>query len=150
MTNGTILFNKKIRFENQVLDEYEAGICLVKHETKQIINHNFNFENAFVIFKNNEAFLLELNVAKPENLTNYEYFDSHRTKKLLLHKKQIKDLLKLKQKQKVALLIDKVYVVHGLIKVNIVVCKHKNAADKRQTIKARELSRELNKKYKLK
>lgn len=145
MVNGNLAINKKIAFNNIIKEEMIAGLVLTKKETKQIINHEFDFMTSFVIFENNEAYVLNLNIAVPQNLTRFatlsETFTQNRKIKLLLTKQQIKYLLKLKQKQKVAILPNKIYVKNGKIKLNLAICQHRNKHDKRNALKEKALKK---------
>lgn len=139
----TEIKNKKAYFDYQILEELEAGIELVGTEIKSIRKGSVDLKDTFVNIRNNEAYILNMYIAKYEegNIFNHE---ERRTRKLLLHKKEI---LKLKEKIKIegyTLIPLKLYFKKNRVKVLVGVCKGKKLYDKRESIKERDLKRELN------
>lgn len=137
------ILNKKARFDYFVDEEYEAGIVLKGTEIKSIRNGSANLKDSYAIIKNGEAFLLNMYIApyKEGNRFNHE---ETRTRKLLLHKKEI---LKIKNKLDIegyALFPIKVYITRGKAKVLLGIGKGKKLYDKRETIKKKEHQREIN------
>ena len=137
------ILNKKARFDYFVEEEIEAGIALVGTEIKSIRKGSADLKESFVIIKNNEVFLLNSYIALYEQGNQFNH-DERRSRKLLLHKKEI---LKLKEKiklQGLTLVPLKVYFKNGKVKILIGVCKGKKNYDKRQTIKERDIKRSNN------
>ena len=133
--------NKKAYFDYTILEEVEAGISLVGTEIKAVRKGSVDLKDSFITIKNNEAFILNMYIAKYEegNIFNHE---ERRTRKLLLHKKEIK---KLKEKVKIeglTLIPLKLYFKKNYIKVLVGICKGKKLYDKRPSIKERDLKRE--------
>ena len=89
-----VITNKKASFNYFLEDKYEAGIVLTGTEIKSIRNNNVNIQDSYILIKNNELFILNMHIAEYKfgNIFNHDPF---RTRKLLMHKKQI---LKLQQK----------------------------------------------------
>ena len=147
MTN-VIVTNKKAAYDYFILSKYEAGIVLQGSEIKSIRNHAVNLKDSYVVIKNQEVFILNMHIAEYShgNLFNHDPF---RTRKLLLHKKEIlKMQLKIKQ-EGFTLIPTKLYFNEkGKVKVEIALEKGKKLYDKRETIKQREQKRELQKNYK--
>ena len=147
MTN-VIVTNKKAAYDYFILSKYEAGIVLQGSEIKSIRNHAVNLKDSYVVIKNQEVFILNMHIAEYShgNLFNHDPF---RTRKLLLHKKEIlKKQLKIKQ-EGFTLIPTKLYFNEkGKVKVEIALAKGKKLYDKRETIKQREQKRELQKNYK--
>lgn len=147
MTN-VIVTNKKLTYDYFILSKYEAGIVLQGSEIKSIRNHAVNLKDSYVVIKNQEVFILNMHIAEYShgNLFNHDPF---RTRKLLLHKKEIlKMQLKIKQ-EGFTLIPTKLYFNEkGKVKVEIALAKGKKLYDKRETIKQREQKRELQKNYK--
>ena len=87
MTN-VIVTNKKAAYDYFILSKYEAGIVLQGSEIKSIRNHAVNLKDSYVVIKNQEVFILNMHIAEYShgNLFNHDPF---RTRKLLLHKKEI-------------------------------------------------------------
>ena len=131
--------NKKAYFDYTILEE--AGISLVGTEIKSVRKGSVDLKDSFITIKNNEAFVLNMYIAKYEegNIFNH---DERRTRKLLLHKKEIK---KLKEKVKIeglTLIPLKLYFKKNYVKVLVGICKGKKLYDKRASIKERDLKRE--------
>lgn len=137
----TEIKNKKAYFDYEILEELEAGIALLGTEIKSIRKGSVDLKDTFVNIKNNEAYLLNMYIAKYEegNIFNH---DERRTRKLLLHKKEI---LKLKEKIKIdglTIVPLKLYFKKNIVKIKIGVARGKKAYDKREAIKERDLKRE--------
>lgn len=133
--------NKKAYFDYTILEDLEAGIALTGTEIKSIRKGSIDLKDTFVNIKNNEAFILNMYIAKYEegNIFNHE---EHRTRKLLLHKKEIK---KLKEKIKIeglTIIPLKLYFKKNKVKILIGICKGKKLYDKRATLKEKDLKRE--------
>ncbi len=133
--------NKKAYFDYNILEELEAGIALSGTEIKSIRRGSVDLKDTFVTIKNNEAYLLNMYIAKYEegNIFNHE---ERRTRKLLLHKKEI---LKLKEKVKLeglTIIPLKLYFQKNKVKVLIGIAKGKKLYDKRATLKEKDLKRE--------
>ena len=138
--------NRKANFEYFIEERYEAGIELKGTEIKSIRKGSCDIKDSFIIIKNQEAFLLNTYIAKYEegNIFNHE---ERRTRKLLLHKKEIKKLLEASSKDGYSLIPISIYLKKGKAKVEIGVCKGKKLYDKRETIKKRDLERENSRNY---
>jgi SsrA-binding protein len=141
-----LLPNKKIKLNNHILETYECGISLVGTEVKSIMKSNASIDESFVIFKNQEAYVINMYIA-PFEQGNINNVDSNRRRKLLLHKNQIVRIEHQSKKDRLAIIPNKVYLQNGKIKIEIALCKSKNARDKRQDIKVRDIKREAKKYY---
>ena len=133
--------NKKAYFDYNILEELEAGIALSGTEIKSIRRGSVDLKDTFVTIKNNEAYLLNMYIAKYEegNIFNH---DERRTRKLLLHKKEI---LKLKEKIQIegyTLIPLKLYFKKNIVKVLIGLAKGKKVYDKRASIEEKDLKKE--------
>lgn len=140
--------NRKAKFNYQIFETYEAGIVLTGTEIKSIRNGKANLKDSYAVIKNGECFLLNMHIAPYEqgNLFNHE---ETRTRKLLLHKKEI---LKLSDKIKLegfTLVPVKLYITRGKAKILLGVAKGKKTYDKRESIKKRDIERNLAKDFKL-
>ena len=138
--------NRKANFEYFIEERYEAGIELKGTEIKSIRKGSCDIKDSFIIIKNQEALLLNTYIAKYEegNIFNHE---ERRTRKLLLHKKEIKKLLEASSKDGYSLIPLSIYLKKGKAKVEVGVCKGKKLYDKRETIKKRDLERENSRNY---
>lgn len=135
--------NRKARFLYEILETYEAGIELVGTEVKSIRAGRVNLRDGYGIIRHGEAFLLNLHIS-PYNASG-EYFnhDPRRTRKLLLHKKEINKLIGLLEQQGLTLVPLKMYFKKGLVKISLGVGKGKKLQDKRETLKRRQDERDM-------
>ena len=138
------IVNRQASFNYFIEDTYEAGIVLKGTEIKSIRAGKCNIKDSYVIIRNSEAFLLNAHISPYEqgNIFNHE---ETRTRKLLLNKKEI---LKLNDKLNIegyTLIPLKIYFVKSRAKVLVGVCKGKKNYDKRESIKEKDLQRELSK-----
>lgn len=139
--------NKKAHYLYHIIEKFEAGIVLSGTEVKSIVKNNVNISDAFVVRRKNEAYLINMHVAPYEH-GNINNLDPLRTRKLLLHKAQIERIFFEAKKNKLAVIVLQIYLKNGKIKLEIALAKSKKIYDKRQTIKERDISREINKKFK--
>lgn len=141
------IVNRKARYDYTILDTYECGIVLKGTEIKSIRGGQSNLKDSYGIVRNNEVFLLNMFISKYKEASIFNENET-RTRKLLLHKNQIKKIdgdIKLKG---VTLVPLRVYFKGPKVKVELGVCKGKKTFDKRESIKERDLTRELNKSMK--
>jgi len=141
------IYNKKARFDYFIEDEYEAGIVLTGTEIKSVRNGNCNIRDSYAIIRNGEVFLLNMFIGqyKEGNIFNHE---ETRSRKLLLHKTQIKKINEKLELKGLTLVPLKLYFKDNRLKVLLGVCRGKKTFDKRETIKERDLKRETLKNMK--
>jgi SsrA-binding protein len=137
--------NKKINFNYFVLDTYECGIVLIGDEVKSLAKCNGNIDEAFCIIKNGEMYVLNMYIPPFINSSKIKKYIPDHKRKLLLHKSEIAKIDLLVKKQRLTIIPIKVYFSRDNIKIEIALAKHKKAADKRQDMKERDLSRMSNK-----
>ena len=142
------IINKKARYDYEIIDTFEVGIVLRGTEIKAIREGKVNLKDSYGLIKRGELYLLNMHISKYRegNIFNH---DETRTKKLLMHKK---DILKLDSKIKesgLTLVPLKLYFKKGIAKLEIALVKGKKTYDKRETIKRKELDREIAKKYRV-
>lgn len=134
--------NKKASF-NYFLSEFtECGIALQGTEIKSLRVHSCNLSDSYVVFRNGEAELINCHIPIYEqgNIFNH---DPLRTRKLLLHKKEIYWFMEKVQRGGFTVVPTKIYFSHGKAKVEIALAKGKKLYDKRETIKQRDVERSL-------
>lgn len=136
--------NKKALFNYTTEDKYECGISLLGAEVKSIINAQANLDEAFVTFRNNEAFIINMHVT-PWRQSNLKGDDATRTRKLLLHKNEILKIQNYVKKNKATVIPLNIHLQNGKIKLTIAISKRKNAKDKRETKKKKDAQREIKK-----
>ena len=136
--------NKKASFDYFIDEEIECGIVLKGTEIKSIRNCQANIKDCYAIIKNNEVFLLNMYIAKYNDASIFNH-EERRTRKLLLHKKEI---LKLRDKVEISgytLIPLKLYFKGNKAKILLGICKGKKNYDKRESIKEKDIKRELEK-----
>ncbi len=136
--------NKKASFNYYLSDFLECGIALVGSEIKSIRNGGCNISDAYIIIKNGEAYILNMNISPYDKAANFTH-DPLRTRKLLLHKKEINKLNNKIILDGYTIVPVKIYLKKGRCKVLIATGKGKKLYDKRATIKERDVNRNLNK-----
>ncbi len=134
--------NRKARYDYEIEDTYEAGIVLKGTEIKSIRNGKAQLKDSYAILKNNEVYLLNMHISAYEkgNIFNHE---ETRTRKLLLHKKEILKIRDKINQEGYTLIPMKVYFVKNHAKVLLGIARGKKNYDKRETIKKRDVEREL-------
>lgn len=133
--------NKKARFDYTLEKELEAGIELCGTEVKSIRKGSVDLKDTFVTIKNNEAYILNMYIARYEEGNQFNH-DERRTRKLLFHKKEI---LKLKSEIKEngkTIVPVKLYMKNGKVKILVAIAKGKKLFDKRESLKKKDLERE--------
>lgn len=139
---NTVATNRKAYHDYFVEETYEAGISLLGTEVKSLREGKANLKDSYALIKNSEAYLLNCHIS-PYSHGNIQNHDPLRTRKLLLHKKEIERLWgKLNQKG-FTLIALKIYFKNGKAKVEIGLCKGKRQYEKRESIKAKEAQREI-------
>ena len=134
--------NKKARFEYEILETFEAGIVLKGTEVKSLRAHTATIGDAFVIVRDDEAFVHQMSIT-PYDKGNRFNHDDKRVRKLLLHKKEIARLLGKVKEKGYALVPLKLYFKHGLVKMELALAVGKKLYDKRQDMAKRDAKREM-------
>ena len=139
--------NKKAYFDYFIESELEVGIVLKGTEIKSIREGKVNIKDSYAIIKNNELFLLNTHISAYEkgNIFNHE---EDRTRKLLMHKKEIMKLSNKITLEGYTLIPLKIYFKNSKAKVLLGLCKGKKNYDKRETIKKRDTEREMRTNFK--
>ena len=141
------ILNRKARYDFFIEDEFEAGIVLTGTEIKSIRDGKVNLGDSYAIIRNEEIFLLNTHISSYDAGNIYNH-DENRTRKLLMHKSEIKKLNNKVTLEGYTLIPLKLYFVKGRAKVLIGLCKGKKNFDKRETIKKRDTEREMRDNYK--
>ena len=141
------ILNREAHFNYFVVDEIEAGIVLTGTEVKSIKDGKCQIKDSYATLRNNEVYILNMHINeyKEGNLFNH---DPKRTRKLLLHKSEIKKLHDKVKLEGLTLIPLKLYFKKNKVKLLIGICKGKKLFDKRETIKERDLQRESRKQQK--
>jgi len=136
--------NKKARHDYFVEDTYEAGLVLTGTEIKSVRAHGVQIADAFVRIKDNEAWVVGMHIAEFKGGNRFNHTPD-RTRKLLLHKKEISRLIGASQQAGYSLIPLKIYLKAGYAKLLVGVCRGKKNYDKRQDLKAKDAKRDIEK-----
>jgi len=140
--------NRKARFNYEFLEKYETGIELLGTEVKSVREGQMSLEGAFVIIRGGEAFLINANIPPFQPKNAPKDYDPLRNRKLLLTKKEIAELAGSEKNKSLTIVPISVYNKNRKIKVEIALVKGKKKFDKRETIKKRDVDREIRREYK--
>ena len=134
----TIAQNKKVRHDYFIEDTFEAGLVLQGWEVKSLRLKKVQLVDSYVLIKDGEAFLLGCNITPLNTASTHVIADPTRTKKLLLHSKQLAKLHAATQQKGHTCVATKLYWKGHLVKCQIALAKGKQDHDKRATVKDRE------------
>ena len=136
-----IVRNKTATRNYKLGESFQAGIVLEGWEVKSLRNGKVDIKDSYVTFKNNEAWLIGTKIDPPASLKNFDA-DPIRSRKLLLHKKEISQLQKLKGEKGLTVVLTSIYWKENNIKCDIATGKGKKLYDQRQDIKKRDWERD--------
>ncbi len=135
--------NRQARFRYEILETYEAGVELKGTEVKSIREGKANLRDGYALIRNGEAWLLNVHISPYEHSSDFFNHDPRRTRRLLLHKKEIRKLIGKVEQEGLTLVPLKMYFNRGFVKITIALGKGKKLHDKRESIKEREDKREM-------
>lgn len=138
----TVADNRRARHDYAIVDTFEAGLQLRGTEVKSMRDRHVSFTDAYAIVKDGEVLLLGLKI-EPYSHGTHENHERDRTRKLLLHRREIEKLEKLVSDKGNTLVPLKLYFKRGWAKVLLGVGKGKTSVDKRQDLKKRDADREV-------
>lgn len=145
--NKLITNNRRARYEYGILETLETGIALKGTEVKSIRQGSLSLSESYVVVRNGELFLVGAHIAPYEQAHQFNH-DPVRDRKLLAHKSQIRKLEAAVQQKGMTLVPTKAYFVRGKVKLEIAIARGKKLYDKRQTIRDREVARDVEKRMK--
>ncbi len=140
--SSTIALNKKARFEYHLDETIEAGIALEGWEVKALRAGNIQFGESYVLLKRGEAFLFGCLITPLVSTSTHVPADPMRTRRLLLHRREIDRLVGLVERKGFTLIPTAMYWKKGKVKVEIAVARGKQTHDKRRVEKDRDWERE--------
>ncbi len=142
------LATNRAAFHNyHISDRYEAGIALKGTEVKSVMGGRIQLKEAYIAVRDEEAWLFNAHIS-PYSHGNRENHDPLRTRKLLLHRREIERLDQATVKQGMTLVPTRVYLKNGRIKLEVGVAKGKKLYDKRETELRRTIAREAQQQLK--
>ncbi len=142
--SGVLLENRRAYHEYFLSDFLTAGLVLTGTEIKSLRARNASLSDSYVYIKNGEAYIANMHIApyKEGNLNNVDHL---RDRKLLLNKAEIRKLENKTKGKSMTIVPTKVFLLHGRAKIEIALAKGKNLHDKRESIKEKDLRREMEK-----
>ena len=143
--NNILIDNRKANYNYFLLEEYVAGIALIGCEVKSIRNRDVNMSDSYCTFVGNELIIKNMHISPYKNSGfTYKDYDPKRDRKLLLTKRELRKLQKDVQIKGHTITPVNLYINDkGLVKLTVVMAKGKHTYDKSQTIKERDLDREM-------
>lgn len=135
--------NRKARFQYEILDTYEAGVELLGTEVKSIRAGQVNLRDGFATVRDGEVWLQNVHISPSKNTSQFFNHDPRRTRKLLLHRDEIKRLIGKIEQKGLTLVPLKLYLKRGWIKVSLGLGRGKKLHDKRESLKRKQQGREV-------
>ncbi len=141
--------NKKATFDYHILERIEAGMVLSGKEVKSVRKGQVSFAGSFVSINNSECFLVNCHISAYQPQNNPVDYNPKRDRKLLLQKKEIDRLYGKTKEGGITLVPIKIYTKKNLLKIEIGIARGKKKYDKRESIKKRDIDRDLRRKINL-
>lgn len=142
-----ILTNRAAYHEYYIEDKYEAGIALRGTEVKSVMSGRIQLKESYVAVKEGELWLFNAHIS-PYSHGNRENHEPLRTRKLLLHRREIERLERETSQKGMTLVVTRIYWKNGRIKFEVGVARGKKLYDKRETLKSKTIDRETQKQIK--
>jgi SsrA-binding protein len=139
---GTIALNKKAKHEFSLIDKFEAGVQLQGWEIKSIRAGKVNLTDSYVFVKDGEAFITNLTIQPLNQASTHVICSPDRVRKLLLHKREIEQLMSGLDRQGLTIVATAMYWKACWAKIEICLAKGKQEHDKRDAIKDRDWARQ--------
>ena len=140
--------NKKARFDYEILDSFEAGISLLGTEVKSVRGGQGKLEGGHVVVRGGEAFLVGASIPAFQKANAPDEFDPERPRKLLFSKKELTKLEQESEKKGLTLVPIRLYNNGRNLKLEVALARGKKTHDKRESIKARDVKRDLDRELK--
>ena len=140
--DGPIARHKRARFDYHVLETWEAGIALTGTEVKALRAGKATLTDSFGIVKDGEVYLLNLHIGQYEQGNVFNH-DPTRTRKLLLHQKEIRRLIGSVEREGLTLVPLDLHLTNGRVKVTLALAKGKKQHDKREDLRRKDDEREM-------
>jgi SsrA-binding protein len=139
----TVVSNRKARHDYEILERFEAGIVLTGAEVKSLRGGRGSLTEAYARVRGNEVWLEGMHIPPYEQAMDKRTYDPIRPRKLLLHRKEIERLIGKTAERGLALVPLRVYLAHGMMKMELALGRGKRSFEKRQAIAEREHQREM-------
>lgn len=135
--------NRQARFMYEILETYEAGIELLGTEVKSIRAGKVNLKEGFALVRNGEVLLMNVHISPHHTTSQIFNHDPRRTRKLLLHRDEIRKLTGKVEQQGLTLVPLKMYLKRGWVKIDIALARGKKLHDKREDVRKRQDQRDM-------
>jgi SsrA-binding protein len=142
MSKKTVARNRKALHEYHIVDTYEAGIVLVGPEVKSVRAGRVSLGEAYARIDGNEAYIHGLHINPYDPASRYNV-DPVRTRKLLLHRREIRRLIGATQQEGFTLVPLEIYLKDGYVKLALALGRGKKSHDKREAARRRDADREI-------
>jgi len=140
--------NRRARYDYEILEKFEAGVVLAGYEVKSIKLGRVSLGGSYVVFKDEEPFLLNANIPPYQPKNTPKDYDPTRLRKLLLNKDEIKYLIGKSQQKGLTLVPLRMYTKGGKIKLEVGVARGMKKASKKEILKKRDIDREIDRELK--
>ncbi|MEX0652426.1 MAG: SsrA-binding protein SmpB [Candidatus Paceibacterota bacterium] len=145
---SALIHNKKVSFNFELLEIFEAGLELLGPEVKSIRKKQGSLEGAHVVVRGGEAFLVGATIPPYQPSNTPKGYDPERTRKLLLNKKEIGELAGAESQKGLTIVPISMYNKGRNLKLQVAIARGKKKTDKRQTIKARDNKKDIERQMK--
>ena len=148
MQGNTLIKNKKANFDYEIIEQFVAGIALLGFEVKSLKGGHGSLDGAYVVVRGGEVFITGMHIPPYQPNNTPKDYDPYRTRKLLLTKKEIDELLGKEKDKGLTIVPINVHNVGRKVKLTIAIARGKKKYDKRESIKKRDTEREIGRKLK--
>ena len=136
--------NKRARFDFDILDSFEGGLVLLGTEVKSIRAGRAKLEGSYVVVRGGEAFLVGASIPAFQPINTAKSYDPERSRKVLLSQKELKLIHRETEQSHLTAVPLSLYNKGGKIKLELALARGKKQADKRESLKARDVKREID------
>lgn len=140
-----ILYNKRASFDYHVHDKFEAGLALEGWEVKALRAFRAQIQESYILIKNNECWLIGCHISPLPNTSRFKTPDPTRSRKCLLHRREIHKLIGAQQQKGFTIIPIRLYFKDNLVKIEIAMAKGKKNYDKREAEKKKTWQKEQQK-----
>jgi len=144
----TLVDNKKVYFNYEIGDTFEAGVELFGHEVKSLKKNQGSLDGSYMIVRGGEAYMVNTFIPPYQENNTPEGYDPRRNRKLILRKKEIAELASIEGGRGLTIVPISIYSKGSLIKVRLGVARGKKKYDKRESIQKREVDRNVRREFK--
>ncbi|MEX2405580.1 MAG: SsrA-binding protein SmpB [Candidatus Paceibacterota bacterium] len=145
---STLVSNKKIARDYEILETYQAGIELKGFEVKSVKASQGSLDGAYISIRGSEAFLVNATIPAFQPANAPQDYDPERPRKLLLHKREIKELSEREKEGGLTIVPLKLYTKTRFVKIELALVRGKKKHDKRETIKRKDMQRDTERSFK--